>query len=69
MSVTHATITKQNRGETASACVEERDKDARIPIGGEMSSLFINTRLNNMNPDLTKQEVMFSAPQHEYLHK
>ncbi len=27
-------------------------KDARIPIGGEMSSPFINTCLNNMNLDL-----------------
>ncbi len=29
------------------------EEDARIPIGDEMSSLFINTCLNNMNPDVT----------------
>ncbi len=30
------------------------EEDARIPIGGELSSLFINTCLNNMNPDLAR---------------
>ncbi len=29
-------------------------KDARIPIGSEMSSLFINMCLNNTNPDLAR---------------
>ncbi len=29
-------------------------KDDRIPIGSEMSSLFINTCLNNTNPDLAR---------------
>ncbi|XP_057188879.1 uncharacterized protein LOC130553765 [Triplophysa rosa] len=54
--LTHATNTKQNKGESASAFVSRFkrvwEEDARIPVSGEMSSLFINTCLNNMNPDL-----------------
>ncbi len=43
--LTHATNTKQNKDETASAFVScfKRvwEEDARIPINGEISSLFI----------------------------
>ncbi len=56
--LTHATNTKQNKDETASAFVSRFkrvwEEDAHIPINGEMSSLFINTCLNNMNPDLAR---------------
>ncbi len=49
---THATNTKQNKHETASDFVSHFkrvwDEDARILIGGAMSSLFINTCLNNI---------------------
>ncbi len=36
-------------------------KDARIPMGGEISSLFINTCLNIMNPDLACLVLVTSA--------
>ncbi len=54
--LTHATNTTQNKGETASASRFKRvwEEDARIPINSEMSSLFINTSLNNMNQDLAR---------------
>ncbi len=56
--LTHATNTKQNKDETASAFVYRFKRvwieGARIPIGGDMFSLFINTCLNNMNPDLAR---------------
>ncbi len=56
--LTHATNTKQNKDETASAFVSRFkrvwEEDAPIPIGGDMSSRFINTCLNNMNLDLAR---------------
>ncbi len=56
--LTHATNTKKIKDETASAFVSRFkrvwEEDARIPIGGDMFSLFINTCLNNMNPDLAR---------------
>ncbi len=48
--LSHATNTKLKRDRF---CVCGK-KDARIPIDGERSSLFINTCLNNMNPDLAR---------------
>ncbi len=56
--LTHATNTKQNKGESTAAFLSHFKRvwkeDGRIPIGGEMSSLFINMCLNNLNPDLAR---------------
>ncbi len=55
---THATNTTQNKDQTTSAFVSRFkrvwEEDSHIPINGEMSSLFINKCLNNMNPYLAR---------------
>lgn len=56
--LTYATNTKQNKGETVSAFVSRFkrawDEDARIPMKGDLAPLFINTCLNNMQPDAAR---------------
>ncbi len=51
MSVNHATNNNRNEGETPSACMGRKTLVFRCAV--KMSSLFINTCLNNMNPDVT----------------
>ncbi|MGL5598893.1 MAG: C2HC-type zinc finger protein, partial [Aeromonas sp.] len=67
--LTFATNTKQNKGETASAFIMRFKRvwieDAHIPTNNDMASLFINTCLNNMRPDLAQLIRVTTSKLHE----